>query len=148
MPPLVEAHQVRTSLVIPRRECSFICFMSFAGRLFSWIPYLFSGENQTLNFSAIVTELYIPIPMLFLKCPQKHWLEEAHLIFVTAFPCSVGKRYMHGTSALRASLSNGWKRRKKDQKNLSAVSVARRVFSCVLVNPYSHKPFSLLGGMC
>lgn len=118
--------------VIPRREWGFICFMSFAGRQFSWVPYLLFRRKPNTEFFCYSDWTVSPIPMLFLKCPQKCWLEKAHLTFVTAFPCSMGKRYMHGT-CFESFTQWCLKKEEKEPKNSSAVSVTRRalwIFVC------------------
>lgn len=101
--------------VIPRREWGFICFMSLAGRQSSWMPYLFSGENQTLNFSAVVTELYLLFPCYFWSAPRSVGWKRLTWFLWHHFHAAWGK----GTCmepALRVSLNNVWKRRRKDQK--------------------------------
>lgn len=139
MPPLVEAHQARTSLQsFPgENEVSFALCHLQEGSPPGFLIF-FSGENQTLNFSAIVTELYLLFPCYFWSAPRSVGWKRLTWFLWQHFHVAWGKGICM-EPALRASHSNVWKRRRKNQKTLLLFQWPDMPcgFLCVLVHPYS-----------
>lgn len=133
--------------VTPRREWGFICFMSFAGRQFSRILYRFSGENQTLNFSAVVTELYLLFCCYFWSASRSAGWKRLTWILWQHFHAAWGKGAWNLLWELHSVMSEKEERTKKTLLLFQKQDIPCEFF-CILVLPYSHKPFSLLGGMC
>lgn len=110
---------------IPRRGWSFICFMSFTGRQFSWIPYLLSGEKSNMEIFCYSDWTVSLFPRHFWRAPRSVGWKSLIWFLWQHFHVAWGKGICM-EPALRASLSNG-----KGPKNLSAVSVTRLwIFHC------------------